>query len=200
MHRRDAHNESPSSDHDVSPRALREVMGRFPTGVTVLTLRQGQTLYGITVNSFTSVSLDPPLVLVCIANKGRFVTLAAKTGVFCVNILADRGRGVSDRFAGRRDLGAEAFEDCMDRTTPGGAPVMADAVAWMECELSDTYPAGDHLIFVARVRALESRETEGRSLVFYRGRYHVVGPGLDRDPAFTLPDPDVEFTYAQASL
>lgn len=146
-------------------------MARVPTGVTVVTTRglDGGPL-GLTVNSFTSVSLDPALVLVCIgrASASRDALLAA--GAFVVNVLSASQSGLAVRFAA--DPSAGRFDGVAWRPGPGGAPVLSGVAAWLACSLEIAYEAGDHSVLVGRVDAAEAG-TEP-SLVFYRGAYGGV--------------------------
>ncbi|HEV8484800.1 MAG TPA: flavin reductase family protein, partial [Blastocatellia bacterium] len=164
----------------LAPATLRQVMAQFPTGVTVVTTCFGKVMHGVTANAFTSVSLEPPLVLVCVSKGGRFATLVENAGTFCINILADYACDLSDRFARKRDAGEVMFADCTSGQTPAGAPILTDAVAYLDCEIAATYPGGDHIIFLGLVRHAVRGETELRKpLLFYQGRYHAIGRTLN---------------------
>ena len=151
---------------------FRSVMGRFPTGVTVVAaVRETGTPFGLTVNSFTSVSLDPPLVLVCV-NRGAAShdgLLAAPS--FCVSVLAEEQVALASRFAS--DPSETRFDDVAWEPCPQGAPRVLGAVAWLECTRHEAYTVGDHTIMVGRVASLG--EGEGASLVFHRGTFGSAG-------------------------
>lgn len=146
-------------------------MGRFPTGVTVVTARgpEGEPL-GLTVNSFTSVSLDPPLVLVCIDHASASYDRLISAGSFAVNILSAGQLRLASRFA--EDPSAGRFDGVGWHPGPGGAPVLAGVAAWAACTLEAAHEAGDHTILVARVDAGEAGSEE--ALTFYRGAFGVV--------------------------
>ena len=162
--------ESPDGDG----RALRTVVGRFATGITVLT-SPGDTPHGMTANSFSSVSLDPPLVLVCIAREALMHDTIRSNGAFAVSVLGAGQEEVARHFASRnRPAGLAQFE-AVD-WAPGpwtGAPLLAGALAWLECELNQVYEGGDHSIFLGRVLGLG--HSAGReALLFFGGAYHQV--------------------------
>ena len=139
--------------------ALRRVMGTFPTGVTVVAARrEDRGPVGLTVNSLTSVSLDPPLVLVCIDREASSHDAIVETGSFAVSILGAHQADVARRFAGV--------------ASATGDPVVQGCVAWITCTLEAVHQGGDHSILVGRVT--EADADEGASLVFYRGRFRRV--------------------------
>ncbi len=151
--------------------AFRQVMRAFPTGVTVVTtLGEGGLPAGLTVNSFTSVSLEPPLVLICLdrSSASHDRVIAART--FVVNILASDQGVVAARFAS--DPAERRFDGVDWRPGPGGIPILSDVAAWLACTLEDVHPAGDHSILVARVEdgAVASR----KALAFYLGSYRTA--------------------------
>ena len=155
-------------------RSFRQVMGRFPTGVTVVTARDGEgSPVGLTVNAFTSVSLDPPLVLACIDRASNSHDVLLSAGSFAVNLLSDRQEALARRFAA--DPSARRFDGLVWRAGPGGAPVLDGVSAWLECSLETTQQAGDHTILVGRVNA--AGLGSGGALAFYRGAFRAVtGP------------------------
>src|ERR1051326_2830316 len=127
---------------------FREVMGNFATGITVVTTRgkDGQ-IYGLTVNSFTSVSLDPLLILVCFDNRLSSLSHFKHSKRFGVSILSEHQEELSKLFAKKDSLRpTEIYFEGSE-----GQPLLRDALAYMECETVDTYPGGDHQIFLARV-------------------------------------------------
>jgi flavin reductase (DIM6/NTAB) family NADH-FMN oxidoreductase RutF len=158
------------------PKELRRAFGAFATGVTVVTIG-GETPHGMTANSFTSVSLDPPLVLVCVGRNAVMHDLLLAQGSFGVSVLAAHQQTAAKHFADRRrPLGAAQFDAV--GWTPGretGAPLIAGALARFECELYRSYDGGDHSIFVGRVVSLE-RSLDQDGLLFFQGRFRDIIP------------------------
>lgn len=153
---------------------FRRAMGAFPTGVSVVTSSgPGGEPLGLTVNSFTSVSLDPLLVLVCIDHRAASHGPIIDSGAFCVNLLSEAHEAVSNRFAARkRD---DRFADLAWHPGPSGSPVLDHALAWFDCRIHQTHVAGDHTIVVGRVVACEERLAD--PLVYHRGRYARLARG-----------------------
>jgi flavin reductase (DIM6/NTAB) family NADH-FMN oxidoreductase RutF len=149
--------------------AFQRAVGRFASGVTVVTTQSGVGLRGITASSFTFVSAEPPLILVCIVGTSTFVPLIEVEGAFAVNILAEDDEFLADRFANRAPLVNATFSGVPHVTATTGAPLLRGAVAWFDCSLHASYDGGDHRIFVGRVLAFEERE--GEPLLVYRSRY-----------------------------
>ena len=127
---------------------------------------------GLAVNSFTSVSLRPPLVAFCVARSSGTWPSLREAGTFCVNILAEDQEAISRVFA---TSGLDRVQGVGWRAAPSGAPVLAGVLAWIDCTVDAEYEAGDHLIVVGRVRELDLGH-EGRPLVFYRGGYGRFEP------------------------
>jgi flavin reductase (DIM6/NTAB) family NADH-FMN oxidoreductase RutF len=150
----------------------RRVVGNFATGVAVVTSGSGPDVHGVTVNSFTSVSLDPTLLLVCLDRSSRSRATILATGVFNINILSDGQEDVSRLFASR-DRPERWFEDLGCRYGELGAPLIPGCLAYMECRLTDTHEAGDHTILVAEVERADVAE-ESLPLCFFRGRYAAL--------------------------
>jgi flavin reductase (DIM6/NTAB) family NADH-FMN oxidoreductase RutF len=161
--------------------SLRGVLSRFATGVTVVaTLHRGGGVCGLTANAFTSVSLDPPLVLVCVDRNSNTYGCIQRFGFFAASFLAQGQHDLSHRFAQRRD---DKFEVVEYRTGSTGAPILAGSVGSVEALIEAEYPGGDHGIFLARVVAAEAGN--GLPLVFYRGSYTTVAsesPGSEPLP------------------
>ena len=150
----------------------RRVLGYFATGVTVVTGVEGDQPLGLSVNSFTSVSLDPPLVAFCAARSSSSWARMRASGTFCVNILSDDQEEVCRVFAGR---GGDKFRGIGWRASETGAPIIAGALAWIDCAVEAAYEAGDHHIVVGRVLDLDVAR-DGRPLVFFRGGYGRFEP------------------------
>ncbi len=134
---------------------------------------------GLTASSFASVSIDPPLVLVCVAHKAQSYPAILAGGRFAVNVLSRGHEAVSRRFASSTLSGTEKFEGIDYRQGTLGLPLLKDALAELECTVLHAYPGGDHTIFVARVEAADSRADAGlEPLLYYRGQYsHFHPPG-----------------------
>jgi flavin reductase (DIM6/NTAB) family NADH-FMN oxidoreductase RutF len=150
----------------------RQVLGHFATGVTIVTAAVESLPVGLSVNSFTSVSLDPPLVAFCVSVESATWSTIERAGWFCVNILGDDQEHISRVFAAR---GADRFRGLGWEPAPSGAPIIAGVLAWVDCETEAKHQAGDHLIVVGRVRDLDVVR-EGRPLVFFRGGYGRFEP------------------------
>lgn len=157
----------------VDPRALRRAFGAFATGVTITTTRDAEGApVGFTANSFASVSLDPPLLMVCLAETASSFPAFRDAGVFAVNVLGERQREASTRFATR---GADKFATVPWQPAASGAPLIDGSVAWFDCRTERIVPAGDHAILLGRVTAFGC--TDGAPLGYCRGAY--VRFGLD---------------------
>ena len=152
-------------------------MGCFATGVTVITVDDGGKVEGMTANAFTSVSLDPILVLVCVSHKARTHAHIHARKRFGVNVLSENQRRISEHYAlaARDPLAEQAAGARFDRTRHG-TPVLHGALAYLECRLQTTHEAGDHTIFIAEVEDVVVHE--GRPLLYLQGGYRAVGPEL----------------------
>jgi flavin reductase (DIM6/NTAB) family NADH-FMN oxidoreductase RutF len=154
-----------------SPDLFRRVMGSFPTGITVITAeREPGRVHGMTANSFTSVSLDPLLVLVCVDQCARLLGHLKAQRRFGVNILKHTQQPLAEFFAKpEQDPAEEASLGIHFRWTPSGIPVLEDALARLSCNVVAQYMSGDHTIVVGEVESLEQHE--GEPLVHHRGQY-----------------------------
>jgi flavin reductase (DIM6/NTAB) family NADH-FMN oxidoreductase RutF len=162
---------------NADPRALRNAFGAFATGVTVITTRQPDgTPRGFTANSFTSVSLDPPLLLVCLAKTAHSADVFATAPHFAVNILAEDQKAVSGLFASRAP---DKFDHCAWTSGHADLPLIDGALAQFAAARHQLVDAGDHLILIGRVEAFQTGE--GQPLGYFRGNYFSVG--LERDLA-----------------
>ncbi|MDT7952901.1 MAG: flavin reductase family protein [Acetobacteraceae bacterium] len=151
------------------PRELRRALGRFATGVTIVTTcTEDGRLEGLTANSFTSVSLDPPLVLWSLNRAARSLPSFLSARWFTVNVLGSHQRELSARFAGSM---ADRFAGLDFAEGLGGCPVLEDGIAHFECSVHDRVDAGDHVIFLGRVERMRHRE--GVPLLYSSGRYCV---------------------------
>lgn len=159
------------------PRALRNAFGAFATGVTVVTTRQPDgTPRGFTANSFTSVSLDPPLLLVCLAKTAHSAETFANAPHFAVNILAEDQKAVSGLFASRAP---DKFAQCAWTPGPAQMPLIDGALAQFTCANHQLVDAGDHLILIGRIEAFTT--AEGQPLGYFRGNYFSIG--IEKDLA-----------------
>jgi flavin reductase (DIM6/NTAB) family NADH-FMN oxidoreductase RutF len=152
-------------------RQLRDALGRFATGVCVITtITDKQQAVGMTANSFSSVSLDPPLVLWALQNNSDVYEAFATPRYFAVNILSSEQQAYSNQYAkkGQHDLDPTHY-----RLGKYGAPIIRQALATFECELHATHEGGDHLIIVGKVIDMQQRPT-GEPLLFYCGRYNEL--------------------------
>ncbi|CAA9270373.1 MAG: Nitrilotriacetate monooxygenase component B [uncultured Blastococcus sp.] len=154
----------------VDPAVMREVLGHFASGVTVVTAVTADGPIGFTCQSFSSLSLDPPLVVFSPARTSRTWPRLRDIGRFCVNVLAEGQDAVSQNFA---RSGADKFAGVPWTPSAHGAPVLADIVAWIDCELSAEYDGGDHTLVVARVLDLGGHP-DRRPLLFHRGAYGLL--------------------------
>ncbi len=165
---------------DFDDEAFRTVLRRFATGVAVVTTWDSEHPWGTTVNSFSSVSLQPPLVLVAFDRGRRIVPALRRTGRYAVNILGEEHQALSDCFAGgpAPAFAAHAGDDeraelCGAEWRRGvtGLPVLVDAIAFLECTIVDVHPAGDHDLYLARVDAATAVGEQPMPLLYYSGRY-----------------------------
>lgn len=153
------------------PQILRDVLGCFPTGVAVVTaVTADGDLHGVTINSFNSVSLDPPLVLFSLSRDLKSLHALENAAAFGVNFLREDQAHLSSRFAAAL---ADKWRGIDFRAGFTGAPVLAQALAVLECRPYARYDGGDHVIFVLRVTHIEADATR-YPLVFFRGQYHTL--------------------------
>jgi len=150
---------------------LRRAFGAFATGVTIVTTVDGHgEVFGFTANSFSSVSLDPPLLLVNIAKAAYGLKIFTRAPGFAVNILAENQRDLSNAFASR---GADKFANINWNTGPTGSPLLKGVVAWFDCEFFEQVDAGDHVILIGKV--LDYQYNTDAPLAFCRGAYVSFG-------------------------
>jgi flavin reductase (DIM6/NTAB) family NADH-FMN oxidoreductase RutF len=153
-------------------------MGCFATGVTVITVANDDKIEGMTANAFTSVSLDPLLVLVCVDQKARTHAHLHARKRFGINVLSERQRKISEHYAqvDRDPARAESEAGARFDRTQQGTPVLHGALAYLECRLQSAQDAGDHTIFIAEVEDVVVRE--GRPLLYFQSGYYVIGAEL----------------------
>jgi len=157
-----------SVDRQLFKSALRQ----WASGVTIVTTRAGERIFGMTASAFSSVSLDPPLVLVCIEKTAHTLPWIVESGVFAVNVLADDQHELSNRFAtaGNESVRFDGL-DC--RSGPTGAPWLPNTIAVLDCRVAAAHDAGDHWIYVGEVQAAEV--AAGREpLLYYDASYRSL--------------------------
>jgi flavin reductase (DIM6/NTAB) family NADH-FMN oxidoreductase RutF len=164
-------NETEMDRTGFSMRALRDVLGLFPTGVTVVTTKGPDgTLNGVTVSSFNSVSLEPALILFSLSRKSKSLPTLLEASSFAINFLRQSQKDISARFASST---SDKWAGVAHRPGVTGCPCIEGALAVLECSLYAHYDGGDHVIIVGRVLDIESHP-DNSPLVFYRGNYHSI--------------------------
>lgn len=158
----------------VDQRSFRKALGCFATGVTVVTSRHPETklLAGVTVSAFSSLSLEPPLVLFCLGSKTSSIDAFKTSGRFVINVLAENQRDLSNRFASRAE---DKWAGVEWESGEAGVPILSGCLANLECSLVATHDGGDHLIFVGKVERMKHQEG-GSPLIYFRGGYMDLPP------------------------
>ncbi|HIA68512.1 TPA: flavin reductase [Candidatus Poribacteria bacterium] len=144
----------------------RQIMGRFATGVTLVTARSDEKILGMTANAVLSLSLDPPLILVSVNKKNQMRKFLKKSNCFAINVLRDDQEEISRRFA---TPGPKDFSDLELVESKTGSPVLVNALAFIDCQIVQVVPGGDHDMFIGKPLAGETRD--GNPLIFYSGQY-----------------------------
>lgn len=194
---------------------FRQVMGHFATGVTVVTTSSKSVVGGLTVNAFCSVSLNPPLVLICIDIHSGALIQIRESGVFAVNMLTEQQEDLSRCFATQSEERFEHFCHASHYTVATGAPVLTDVLAFIDARVVAEYPGGDHSIFLGQVEALgigskvlfaderekEQYEEAGHNgyasvknetpLTYYLGQYHHLADSY-RTPSLNTPATSIQ--------
>jgi 3-hydroxy-9,10-secoandrosta-1,3,5(10)-triene-9,17-dione monooxygenase reductase component len=170
---------SEHSHPEIDAAAYRHVMGHFPSGVTIITAvdPDDSEPVGLAASSFTSVSMDPPLVLFCAGSHSSSWPRIKRAGSYCVNIVGADHEWISRQFSSKVP---DKFADVTWRTEATGAPVLDDAHAWIDCVIHEQVAAGDHVIVVGRVIALGAAEAGG-PLAYYRGGYGAFSPAAPKN-------------------
>lgn len=159
---------------------FRRVMGWFATGVTIITSRLGEELHGMTANALTSVSLEPPLMLICVDRSADSHDIIERSGIFAVSILARGQEALSDHFAIKEGGAAHRLDDVPHHTRSTGAPVIDGSLAYLDCRVVERYLGGDHTIFLGEVVDAGPLDEE-RPLIFYQGRYTQLAGSREQD-------------------
>lgn len=166
-------------DPAIDGATFRRVLGHYPTGVCVITATEPEgRAAGMIVGSFTSVSLDPPLVAFFPDKASTSWPRIERAGRFCVNVLASDQRRLCGTFAAK---GGDKFAGVSHRLSANGSPVIDDVVAWIDCALHAVYEAGDHFIVLGQVMALDVARAD-QPLLFFRGQYGDFAPMLGPVP------------------
>jgi len=153
---------------------FRNALGAFATGVTVITTRGVEHPFGMTANAFSSVSLDPPLILVCVISGTVGAQTIEKNGVFAVNVLGADHEPISRYFSSKdRPRGPDAFSEIPHTTATTGCPILHGAAAYLDCRVHAIHEAGDHIVVIGEVVAL-GHEADTKPLLFHGGKYKFV--------------------------
>ncbi|GAB5492359.1 MAG: flavin reductase family protein [Phototrophicaceae bacterium] len=156
----------------INPEDFRDVLRHFPAGVTLVTVKAGEETHGLTVSAFVSVSPTPPLISVIIDHKGRgYDLLEHSNAVFAVNILRAGQEEISNRFAFSQE---DRFAMGNWTTAVTGAPVLSDALAWLDCTVYSRHTAGTHTIYIGEVQASKVIEPDAAPLVYWNRAYRSV--------------------------
>lgn len=154
----------------ISSEAFRDALRHFPAGVTIVTIKSGETIHGLTVSAFASISPEPPLIMVAIDHRHSAYELLEQEGaVFAVNILHQDQVELSNRFAWLKD--EDRFDKGDWRTAVTGAPVLADALAWLDCTVHSRHVAGTHTIYIGEAQASATPRAEETPLVYWNRGY-----------------------------
>lgn len=160
----------------VDPQAMRNSMRLWASGVSVVTSGDAYERAGLTVSAFNSLSLEPPMILICLHKDSHAIPLIEKTGIFAVSILgADQGI-ISDRFAGRVPLaeGEDRFTGVTTYTAATGAPIIGSAIAWLDCRVASRHDGSTHWIYIGEVVATGTDEIEHTPLLYFDRAYRAL--------------------------
>jgi len=153
---------------------FREAMRQFATGVAVMTVRDGDTIHGMTANAFTSVSREPMLMLVCVMKDTTTHKLVTRSNTFALNILNANQRALAQRFAKQIPLPPDPFADIKHHRVVTGAPVFDECAAYVDCRVIAAHPGGDHTIFVGEVAAAGVGTSRSQLLLWVGGEYRSL--------------------------
>jgi flavin reductase (DIM6/NTAB) family NADH-FMN oxidoreductase RutF len=156
----------------ILPEQFREALRHFPAGVTIVTIQLGDQVHGLTVSAFTSVSPDPPLIAIIIDQRhGAHEMLQQEGAVFAVNILRHDQADLSNRFAWTQE---DRFGEGDWGTAVTGAPILRDALAWLDCTIEHRYDAGSNTIYIGRVQASDVPTADEKPLIYWNRDYHTI--------------------------
>jgi 3-hydroxy-9,10-secoandrosta-1,3,5(10)-triene-9,17-dione monooxygenase reductase component len=159
----------------VDSSSFRTVMGRFATGVTIVTVSNNGKPHGMTVNAFSSVSLDPTLILICLERQTLTAAVIRQTGTFAINILTSRQKRLAEIFSEANNE-ASRFDNVSYGLSAQGLPVLKDTLGYLECVLRDEYDGGDHFIFIGEVVGLSLEKDSNAPLLYYKSDYTTLNP------------------------
>ncbi len=157
----------------ISPDRFRKVLSKFASGVTIVTLKNDEGIHGLTVNAFASVSLEPPLVLICIQKNGASHSALSQSEHFVVNILSEDQSELADRFADSKLSSLERFDAVTFHSSKTDIPILDGVLCHLECRIVNEFNAGDHTIFLGEVDAAEIDDSSARPLLFYNSKYFI---------------------------
>jgi flavin reductase (DIM6/NTAB) family NADH-FMN oxidoreductase RutF len=153
---------------------LRQVMRSWTSGVTIVTASYGLLQHGMTVSSFTSISLNPPWIMISLQKASRTHDLVVGAGSFGVTILSAAQKEISERFAGRIPDAEDRMTGLKIKTLETGAPLLKDGLSWLDCRVVQTIPAGTNTLFIAEVVAARGGPENGQPLVYHNQDYHQI--------------------------
>jgi flavin reductase (DIM6/NTAB) family NADH-FMN oxidoreductase RutF len=157
----------------ITSEEFRLALRHFPAGVTIVTIRAGERTHGLTVSAFASVSAEPPLIAIIIENRHKaHALLEEPEAVFAVNILGEEQSELSNRFAWVKD--EDRFAQGNWSTAHTGAPVLVDALAWLDCRIHARYPAGSHTVYIGEVNASNVPKQEAPPLIYWNRGYRKL--------------------------
>lgn len=160
----------------VDPKSFREVMSQFASGVTVVTTICDGVPHGLTVSAFSSVSLSPPRVLICLGNDTDSKPLIDRSGNFAVHILGRSHVALGPRFAKLIPGVEDPFEGMTYRVEVTGSPILDDCIAWLDCRVESAVPIGDHTIYIGDVQAAGRDAGESDPVLYFRRAWRVLDP------------------------
>lgn len=153
---------------------LRTAMGRFATGVSVVTTKNGDEINGMTANALTSVSLEPPLILICVDRDNYTHRLVSESKIFAVNILSESQQELADAFARPGPGKADYLSKLETFKAITGSPIIANCLSYLDCRVVQMHQAGDHTIFIGQVTAAEVK-SDNNPLIYWNGSYRRLG-------------------------
>ena len=159
----------------INPEELRRAMRHWPTGVAVASSLDGETRHGMTVNSFASVSLDPPLISVAMAKITQTFQMTRRSGVFGITILNQDQKEISDRFAGRDSEHQDRFAGLETFTLATGVSFLVGGLAFLDCQVAEMVDVGVNTVVIGRVVASSNQEHPGEPLLYFNRSYHQMG-------------------------
>lgn len=159
---------------DPSPDALRDTLRFWTTGVTIVATKHEGTVHGMTLNSFTSLSLDPPLVSISLEKTTRTHQMVQASGVFAVTLLTQEQLSLSEKFAGRDRVDQHRFDDVETFTLETGSPILSRGLAFFDCRVQASHDAGTHTVFISEVLACGPIEPSGEPLVYFNRGYRKI--------------------------